>query len=316
MPKFKIQHITKYSYETPARDSANQLMLYPVVDEFQEVLTQVVEITGNPIVEKHFDYYNNQVGTFTHSKSHNELIINSRMEVITFKKDLPADQWLAVEQWAEIEKVKFQVPYIDFLRANQCASLHEIQKAMSGMHDADQTPFQSAKNFCAYIYKEFIYQKGITTVETTIDEIWKLKSGVCQDFAHILLTMLRLIKVPARYVSGYICPNKNGMRGEGATHAWVEAYIPFYGWLGLDPTNNCVVNENHVRLAVGRNYYDCSPVRGTYRGSSNHTMEVAVAVSYGDADVAVQAQSTPFVPIESAVSTNSYRRHQEIQQQQ
>ena len=96
--------------------------------------------------------------------------------------------------------------------------------------------------------------KGITNVETTLDEAWKLKAGVCQDFAHILLVMLRMLSIPARYVSGYICPNKNGMRGEGATHAWVEAYIPFYGWLGFDPTNNCFVNDLHVRLAVGRNF--------------------------------------------------------------
>ena len=91
----------------------------------------------------------------------------------------------------------------------------------------------------------------MTDVETTIDEVWKLKAGVCQDFAHVLLVMLHMINIPARYVSGYVCPNKNGMRGEGATHAWVEAYIPFYGWLGLDPTNNCMVNDLHVRLATG-----------------------------------------------------------------
>ena len=83
-------------------------------------------------------------------------------------------------------------------------------------------------DFCDYIYTQFEYKKGITTVESTIDEVWKLRSGVCQDFAHILLVMLRLTNIPARYVSGYICPKKNGMRGEGATHAWVEAYIPFY----------------------------------------------------------------------------------------
>jgi len=72
------------------------------------------------------------------------------------------------------------------------------------------------------------------------------------------------------------------MRGEGATHAWVEAYIPFFGWLGLDPTNNCVANETHVRLAVGKNFSDCSPVKGTYRGTSDHSLEVTVKVSFED----------------------------------
>jgi transglutaminase-like putative cysteine protease len=147
--------------------------------------------------------------------------------------------------------------------------------------------------------------------------VWKLKSGVCQDFAHILLIMLRLVGIPARYVSGYICPNKNGMRGEGATHAWVEAYIPSYGWLGLDPTNNCLVNETHVRLAVGKNFSDCSPVKGTYRGTSNHTMEVSVAVSYEDGQT-ISVDNTVLQPATPTTSVykNSFHRHQEMQMQQ
>ncbi len=110
--------------------------------------------------------------------------------------------------------------------------------------------------------------------------VWKLKAGVCQDFAHILLVLLRQIHIPARYVSGYICPNRNGMRGEGATHAWIEAYIPFNGWIGLDPTNNCVAGDLYVRLAVGRSFSDCSPVKGTYKGTAGHKLEVGVSVSY------------------------------------
>jgi transglutaminase-like putative cysteine protease len=103
------------------------------------------------------------------------------------------------------------------------------------------------------------------------------------------------------------------MRGEGATHAWVEAYIPFYGWLGLDPTNNCIVNDNHVRLAVGKNFTDCSPVKGTYRGTSNHTLEVAVTVSYENGQV---SEPGTIAPTEISFSRNSFQRHQEIQMQQ
>ena len=94
--------------------------------------------------------------------------------------------------------------------------------------------------------------------------------------------MLRFVGIPARYVSGYICPKKNGMRGEGATHAWVEAYIPFYGWLGAHPTNNICDDVTHVKLAVGKSFSDCSPVKGTYRGTSTHTLEVSVSVGYED----------------------------------
>jgi transglutaminase-like putative cysteine protease len=154
-------------------------------------------------------------------------------------------------------------------------------------------------------------------VETTLDEVWTLKAGVCQDFAHMLLVMLRIIRVPARYVSGYICPNKNGMRGESATHAWVEAYIPDYGWLGLDPTNNCIAGELHVRLAVGRNFSDCSPVKGTYKGMSEHKLEVGVSVSYEDGQTVEEASTilTP-QPSKNGQQQNSYRRYMEMMQQQ
>jgi transglutaminase-like putative cysteine protease len=134
--------------------------------------------------------------------------------------------------------------------------------------------------------------------------------------------MLRMTGIPARYVSGYICSNRNGMRGEGATHAWVEAYIPVYGWLGLDPTNNCFVNDLHIRLAVGRNFSDCSPVKGTYKGTSNHKLEVGVSVSYEDGNVQDdQATVTVLTPQpitngQQKGDDNSYRRYMEMIQQQ
>jgi transglutaminase-like putative cysteine protease len=136
--------------------------------------------------------------------------------------------------------------------------------------------------------------------------------------------MLRFTQIPARYVSGYICPNRDGMRGEGATHAWAEAYIPEYGWLGLDPTNNCIANENHVRLAVGRNFSDCSPVKGVFKGSSGHVMEVTVSVGHDEddafeADSYIQPKEINYVkPNPSTPNKNSYQRYMDaiMQQQQ
>ncbi|HEY8929235.1 MAG TPA: transglutaminase family protein, partial [Mucilaginibacter sp.] len=181
----------------------------------------------------------------------------------------------------------------------------------------EDTPYHVALRFCQYVYDNFTYIKGVTSVETTLDEIWKLKAGVCQDFAHILMEMLRMVDIPARYVSGYICTSRNNMRGEGATHAWAEAYVPDYGWLGIDPTNNCIANETHVRLAVGRNFCDCSPVKGVYKGSSNHRLEVAVSVD--DENVLKTAEALPPEPSVTIVTStpkNSYQRYMEIQQQQ
>ena len=316
MSKFKIRHITRYSYEVPVRDSANQIILYPIKDTFQDVLQHTIQITGNPVVEVHKDYYGNDVGTFTHSKPHQELVIDSNLVVATKHKPLPTVELSREEQWKFYDSIVYQVPYIDFLKISSGDSLSEIDQLIALPEFQDKTPLELVNQFCSYIYKNFTYKKGITTVETTIEEIWKIKSGVCQDFAHMLLAMLRKIKIPARYVSGYICPHKNGMRGEGATHAWVEAYIPDYGWVGIDPTNNVLANETHVRLAVGKNFTDCSPVKGTYRGTSNHTLEVAVSVEYEDGTTNLEEKEN-FIPTpQVSYSQNSFRRFQEMQQQQ
>ena len=314
MPKFTIIHTTTYNYDHQVYDSANQIMLYPVEDDWQEVLTHQLKITGEPSVKIFNDYYGNSVGSFTHPESHSELQIESTLIINTKKKILPNTSIFLNDQWVALKNLATQIPFINFLKQEHFNASDEIIKVADLESHKNESPLQVAEYFCDYVFKNFQYEKGVTTVETTIDEIWKLKSGVCQDFAHILLVMLRYLSIPARYVSGYICPNRNGMRGEGATHAWVEAYIPEYGWLGLDPTNNCMVDDMHVRLAVGRNFVDCSPVKGTYKGSSSHTLNVKVIVSYEN-----DPQPKLDEIIEETINDkpqNSYRRFMEIQQQQ
>lgn len=318
MPKFKIEHLTRYLYDEPVRDSANQIILYPIKDENQEVISHSIVITGAPQVAIHTDYFGNEVGTFTYAPPHTELSINSRLEITTRERPVPEDTVSPEDQWKVLERLRHQFNFIDFLRVEPFKFLQEMEEIIEKERCRECTPFKVAKDFNTYIYNNFKYQKGITTVETTPDDIWALRSGVCQDFAHMYLFMLRLVNIPARYVSGYICPNKNGMRGEGATHAWVEAYMPGFGWVGLDPTNNSVVSSSHVRLAVGKNFSDCSPVKGTYRGTSNHSMEVTVTVHYEDGKQAKNMNEVFEAPVEpiKSFSRNSFRRHQEMQMQQ
>jgi transglutaminase-like putative cysteine protease len=319
MPRFIIHHVTKYTYPSAVRDSANQIMLFPIKDELQELLNQQLVITGMPTVEIYRDYYGNQTGSFMNVEPHKELIIDSKIEVITKERIMPFDKESVETQWQYLKEIHHTIPFIDFLMLENLASSEEVRKTVDEQLSKNITVFVAAKQLNEYVYKNFKYIKGITNTETTLDEIWTLKAGVCQDFAHILLVMLRQINVPARYVSGYVCPRDKHLRGEGATHAWVEAYIPFYGWLGFDPTNNCVVNDLHVRLAVGRSFLDCSPVKGTYRGTSSHTLEVGVSVSYeeGVSPGEISATLKPQAPtVNNVTTTNSYRRYIEQQQQQ
>lgn len=318
MPRFKIYHVTKYTYTDAVRDSANQVLLFPINDEHQQVLKQALVISGEPNVDVYKDYYGNEVGAFMHAVPHKELLIDSKIEVITNARLQPGDEVANEKQWEELHQMRYTVPYIDFLKQETFAAIEEVRHIAHTELHKNYTVLQAATLLNEYVFTNFSYIKGVTTVESTLDEIWKLKAGVCQDFAHILLVMLRMLNIPSRYVSGYVCPNRNGMRGEGATHAWVEAYIPFYGWLGLDPTNNCLVNDLHVRLAVGRNFSDCSPVRGTYKGTSNHQLEVGVSVGYEDGHVQddVAAVLKPHPVTVNTPDTNSYRRYVEMMQQQ
>jgi len=323
MPRFIIHHITRYTYPEPVKDSANQLMLFPLKDAFQSLQNQRITITGDPQLEVYKDYYGNEIGSFMRSAPHTELRIDSYISVITTTRPIPTDDSPASGQWKHLDEIKCMVPFIDFLKQENFEALGEVKvMADAGAYHAVSV-FTAVQQLMEYVYQNFQYIKGITSVSTTLDEIWQLKAGVCQDFAHILLAMLRLLGIPARYVSGYVCPHDHNLRGEGATHAWVEAYIPFYGWLGVDPTNNCIVNDLHVRLATGRNFSDVSPVRGTYKGTAKQTLEVGVSVSYEDGQVSnemadILAPKLVASKLEEPQTgeNNSYRRYMQMVQQQ
>jgi len=318
MSKYRIKHITRYSYPGTVIDSANQVMLFPLDDSQQEVKKHDLIITHQPSVEVFTDYFGNKVGIFSVIKPHRELIIESIIEVITHETKIPYNTIVAEAGWENLKIVCEQFPYMDFLLHENFEFEEEVQAIVNDLMKSGATPFEIAQQMSAFVYNNFEYKKGITSVETKVDEIWKLKAGVCQDFAHILLVMLRMVGIPARYVSGYICPKNHELRGEGATHAWVEAYIPFHGWIGLDPTNNCIASDRHVRLAIGRNFSDCTPVKGTYKGSSEHTLEVSVTIENGTPKTEDENKTPVFTyqVHNPDASVNSYRRFMEIQQQQ
>jgi transglutaminase-like putative cysteine protease len=319
MPSYKIKHITRYSYSSPVIDCINQIMLYPIIDSLVEVRNHEIKISLDPLIESFVDYFGNHVGVFSIIKPHTSLLIESVADVITKPIIFPADDMAPNLQWDALKNLQYHTAYMDFLKPEVFNSYEEVKNILNEIMTREKTPLQNATALSEYVYTNFIYQKGITNVETKTEDIWKLKAGVCQDFAHILLVFLRMFEIPSKYVSGYICPKDKEMRGEGATHAWVEAYIPNYGWLGLDPTNNCIVNDGHVRLATGRNFEDCTPVKGTYKGSGEHTLEVSVEIKNGTAKKTSGKQELPKFSYQAknpGEPINSYRYYLEVQQKQ
>mgnify|MGYP006196536365 CR=1 FL=1 len=278
MATYKIKHITEYQYAESVYDSINQIMLYPIQDAFQKVKQTNIKITGNPEVDTFKDKFNNKLGIFSLLEPHQTLNISSCIEVEVSPVVEPKLSLSIQDQWEDLQK-KDQDPLVkEFLVNEEFQAQAEIQTLVDSLCDLSLSPLENAKVFSAYIYNNFTYRQGVTSVESEVDEIWQLKAGVCQDFAHILLVMLRSIQIPSRYVSGYICPLNHELRGEGATHAWVEIYLPTYGWIGLDPTNDCIASDRHVRLAVGRYFKDCTPVKGIFKGGSEHRLAVSVIV--------------------------------------
>jgi len=224
---------------------------------------------------------------------YNNLVSLSTLNITLIERDIRTAAMLS-----ETEQVNMGVEATDVETARS-AAIKAIEEAKGRIVESDLKKLEAGQYAAKVV-------SGIPKSEA---ERLMMTSGE-GDFARGLA---------ARYVSGYICPKDKEMRGEGATHAWVEAYIPNYGWLGLDPTNNCLVNDRHVRLAVGRNFLDCTPVKGTYKGSGEHTLEVSVEIKNGDAKKSSQKQGPPKFSYEAknpGEPINSYRYYLEVQQKQ
>jgi transglutaminase-like putative cysteine protease len=285
MPLFTIHHITLYQYDRPVKENISQVKIFPVEDKLQQVKHFSITVNGHSSVNVFIDAYGNKTGEFNVLHPHTELSIDCRMTVQTPDGDIH-QSGLPVQYLDDVKTAAGTDIFLFRLAApEQIRSQLQIDRILDDLGVWEMPVAEIARLCCEYIYQYFQYQKGITTIETKVDEILEHRSGVCQDFAHVLLQMLRTAGIPARYVSGYICPNKSGMRGEGATHAWVEYFLPGYGWVGLDPTNNILVNNHHIKLATGINFGDCTPVKGIFKGIAHQNLSIYVSVGYEDGHV-------------------------------
>jgi transglutaminase-like putative cysteine protease len=281
MPVFNIVHRTTYQYSVSINESSTEIRLFPYGFKNQEVVAFQLTITGDPEVLLSTDYNGNRVGHFNITKPATTMTIEVKMLVSLSHSskiaEIDATTIADVATFLENDIYLAQLSFPEIIE-NQAA----IDAILSSMDCTTASITTIAQQCSAHLFEHFIYSPGLTTIETTIDEILDHKKGICQDFAHVLLQLLRTAGIPSRYVSGYICPNKSGLRGQAATHAWVEIYLPTQGWRGIDPTNNIWVTNNHVKLSVGKDFGDCSPVKGTFNGTTTSTLAVNVTIKYED----------------------------------
>ena len=278
--KYKIEHTNIFEYDTWVDQSMNSIRLKPRTDECQRLLSYRTDITPVALTKEHVDIWGNNVESFFIADHHKHLEVKAT-SVVSIQKS----PWIhridySPEMHAIFHSDLFRSHYLAFLSNTAYTYLRpeQIEQVDSEIGQM-ANPVQYAIDVMGYLFNRFTYDGSSTNVSTKALESFDLKKGVCQDIAHVMLGILRTKNIPARYVSGYLYVGENSaLVGDAASHAWIEVMVPGIGWVGLDPTNNVESLENHIRVGVGRDYGDVSPVQGVYRGGS-HKLDVKVSVS-------------------------------------
>ena len=277
--RFEIEHTNIFQYESEVDQSLNTIRLKPRGDERQRLLSYRIAISPTSLTREHLDIWGNTVGTFYIPEQHHELEIQSTSIVSIQRAPFIHRIQYSPEMQTIFHSQLFYEHYLPYIKKTSFTYLTDLQ--LEEVYHAighAENPVLFSLNLMQYIYSIFEYDAGATDVMTTASQAFSLKRGVCQDFSHVMLAVLRAKGIPARYVSGYLYVDENsGLIGDIATHAWVEVMIPGIGWIGLDPTNNVEVLENHIILCIGRDYTDVSPVEGVYTGGK-HDLTVKVNV--------------------------------------
>ncbi len=272
----RISHTTRFVYDEPASDSHNELRLRPLDDAGQRCLEFELSVSRPAAVLSYRDFFGNAAHSVSVSAPHGELTIVARSLVDRVDPPMKRYPATAFEDFLAADDRHLR-DFCEFLGASLYVPFSErLQRLfwMARPRESEDVAGYVARTV-AWVRDQFDYQKARTHVHSNLDDILKTGSGVCQDFAHLTIGILRLAGVPARYVSGYLTPaisSGGGPLGEQASHAWLEAWLPHAGWTGFDPTHRYRTDERHIRMAVGRDYCDVPPLRGTYR--SNGTSQV------------------------------------------
>ena len=281
---FAIRFLTDYRYDGPVTDNLNALRVQPATTATQRVDDFGVRVDPQTRLHQHLDYYGTTVIEFGISKPHEHMSIDVRARVATkAPPEPPASSWAAVEgDGYRAAAVEFLLPAPgepDDLRVDEMVGLVR-----------DDTPLGALERVVQVIPDRFEYRAGVTYVGSTIQDLLRAGAGVCQDFAHLALVLLRRNGIAARYVSGYLWAPPEGDEdadsAEVETHAWLEALLPGDGepvWVGVDPTNRCLAGEHYVKIGHGRHYQDVPPVKGVYRGTAGAKLDASVRMHRTDA---------------------------------
>lgn len=289
---YAIRHLTEYRYEKPVTDNLNALRLRPATTSSQRVDDFHIRLDPDTRVHRHADYFGTEVLEFGIAEPHDHLTVDIRARVVTAAPLEPPDA-----SWEAIASQSYREAGGEFLLPTGSEPPEGTLDDLTAVARA-KTPLATVRLLCELIPDRFVYQPGVTYVGSTIEHLLEEGAGVCQDFVHLALVLLRQQGIAARYVSGYLwaAPEDGGDDSlEVATHAWLEALLPGAGgrgepvWVGADPTNRRLAGETHVKIGHGRLYSDVPPIKGVYRGSAQADLHAAVTMTRLDPQAGARA---------------------------
>ena len=283
--RYAIRHELEFRYNAPVHGSVMTVCLCPVRDRRQHLAGFSIETDPGGGVFEFRGPFGNRGHFFDRPGSHRVLRIVARSNVeLSPVEPLPGSlgsrSWETLastirtpELWLMLQPSTFARPHLPALE--RFMSAHGVER--------EEDVLASIRSLLAALYEAFEFSPGSTAADSPIDLVLETGRGVCQDYAHVMISILRRWGIPARYVSGYLGP-AGDLTSTNESHAWVECWLPGMGWSGFDPANNCDCDERHVRTAVGRDYADVPPVRGVFRGSADSTLTTRVEVVRHDRD--------------------------------
>jgi len=285
---YSVRHTTTFRYEPAVRESVMEVRMQPRSEGNQRCLSFNLDVNPPANITQYRDFTGNTVHHFDIAGSHTEVKVTAQSTVQV--QSLPAPRPSEAGDWDDLDALTAGDDYWEMLLPSEFAHSGEAlgQLAQELKCERREGPLELLTEVNEGIYKLFAYVPNSTKVDSPIEDALRARKGVCQDFAHIMIALVRPLRLPCRYVSGYLFHREtdDGRRDrslEGASHAWVEALVPRLGWTAFDPTNNLIGGDRHIRVAIGRDYADVPPTRGVYKGEAHSELSVAVTVSPSDA---------------------------------
>ena len=324
MNRYHLMHVTEFHYDGPVSESYNEVCVRPMHDERQSCLS--FRLTTSPASRStaHRDTFGNWVHQFNILPEHRHLTIEAESVVLAHETPAIADATITLAE-LDTQREELADEYFDFVTPTGYVP-HHLPELGQFVEAAELSSGGTAAGFAHaasdLIHQRFSYVKGATHVHSSIEDALKAAAGVCQDFAHLLLSVVRRRGLPGRYVSGYIVPEGNGgassnleeVIGGQASHAWVEVWLPGTGWFALDPTLGAPIGLRHVRVAYGRDCGDVAPVRGVYKGHAGQRLSVDVRMRPAvDSDGREQLQKTASRPVDHSTEERSQQPEQQQQ---